>query len=311
MTFILLTGAGFSYNWGGLLASEMFSAVLKDEAIDQPTRDRLFTALGGFEEVLADLQLSTDPDDKKRHAALITAVAGILNGMNNDFMQVQFEFETPHFVQYSVASFLSRFHAIFTLNQDALLEQHYNPNLGQPHNWSRMESPGMRYMPGFQLTGARQDKFAVMQPNPPFGAFPSAGVQPYVKLHGAVNWVESNMGQRILIMGGQKAVSIGAFPLLTWYHEEFRKMLTRPSAKLMVVGYSFSDTHINDAIMGGLKAGLKLYLVDPSGVQVLKKDSRLVAAANSQVIGFSVRPLTATFGGDRVGHAQLMRFFDP
>lgn len=93
MTFILLTGAGFSYNWGGLLASEVFSALLADKDIDDSTRDRLFNAPGGFEEVLADLQLSTDPDDKRRHGALITAMAGILNGMNNTFMNVQFEFE--------------------------------------------------------------------------------------------------------------------------------------------------------------------------------------------------------------------------
>jgi hypothetical protein len=57
MTFILLTGAGFSYNWGGLLASEVFNALLAGNDIDAPTRDRLFDA--GFEQVLADLQLST------------------------------------------------------------------------------------------------------------------------------------------------------------------------------------------------------------------------------------------------------------
>jgi hypothetical protein len=92
MTFILLTGAGFSYNWGGPLASEIFSQLLADKDIDDATRERLFTAPGGFEQALADLQLSTDPDDKKRHDALITAVVGIFNGMNNTFMQMQFEF---------------------------------------------------------------------------------------------------------------------------------------------------------------------------------------------------------------------------
>jgi hypothetical protein len=149
-----------------------------------------------------------------------------------------------------------------------------------------------------------------MQPNPPFGAFPGSGVQPYAKLHGSVNWVESNMGKRILIMGGQKAVSIGIFPILTWYHEEFQKMLLRPSARLMVIGYSFSDSHINDAIAEGLKAGLKFFVVDPYAIDVLKKDPR-IASARRQLIGFSVRPLTRTFGGDRFAHAQLSKFFDP
>jgi hypothetical protein len=309
MTFILLTGAGFSYNWGGPLASDVFSALLADKDLDDHTRDLLFDSGGAFEKVLADLQLSTDPADQKRHDALITAVAGIFNSMNNTFMHVPFEFENPPSVQHSMASFLSRFHAIFTLNQDALLEQHYNPMIGPPMNWGHLQLPGVWFMPPFQPSGARQDKFAIMEPHPPFKTFGS-GAQPYVKLHGSVNWMESNRGKRILIMGGQKAISIGLYPILTWYHDEFRKMLVRPAARLMVIGYSFSDTHINDAILDGLAAGLKLFVVDPFVLKVLKNDPR-IGAARSSLIGYSDRPLKTTFGGDRYAHTQVSKFFDP
>jgi hypothetical protein len=58
-----------------------------------------------------------------------------------------------------------------------------------------------------------------MEPNPSDFTMPPT-VQSYVKLHGSVNWVESSIGQRVLIVGGQKAVSIGRYPILTWYHEE-------------------------------------------------------------------------------------------
>jgi SIR2-like domain len=309
MTFILLTGAGFSYNWGGPLASDVFSALLADKDLDDHTRDMLFDSGGNFEKVMADLQVSTDPADQKRHDALITAVAGIFNGMNNTFMHVKFEFEDPPSVQHSVASFLSRFHAIFTLNQDALLEQHYNPHIGPPMNWVRMNTPGVRYMPPFQPSGARQDKFAVMEPNPPFANF-GTGAQPYVKLHGSVNWMESNRGKRILVMGGQKAVSIGLYPILQWYHDEFRKMLTRPSARLMVTGYSFSDSHINDAIVDGIAAGLKLFVIDPYALKALQNDPR-IGKARSALIGYSNRPLKDTFGGDRYSHNQVSKFFEP
>jgi hypothetical protein len=270
MTFILLPGAGFSRNWGGPLASDIFSSLLSDTGIDEHTRNLLFDSRGAFEQVLADLQLSTDPEDKKRHDALITAVAGIFNGMNNTFMHMKFEFEDPPQVPYSLQSFLSRFHAIFTLNQDALIERHYAPVVGGALNWGRLHLPGVKYMHGFVPSGAKQDRFAMMEPNPSDFTMPTT-VQPYVKLHGSVNWMESNVGQRLLIMGGQKAVSIGRYPILTWYHDEFRKMLLRPSARLMVIGYSFSDAHINDAIADGLKAGLKLYVVDPYALDVLKK----------------------------------------
>jgi hypothetical protein len=309
MTFILLTGAGFSYNWGGPLASDFFSALLADKGLDDHTRDLLFDSGGAFEKVLADLQVSTDSDDQKRHDALITAVAGIFNGMNNTFMQVPFEFESPPSVQHSMASFLSRFHAIFTLNQDALLELHYNPQIGPPMNWGHLQLPGMKLMQPFQPSGARQDKFAIMEPNPPFTTF-GHGAQPYVKLHGSVNWMESNRGKRILIMGGQKAVSIGLYPILTWYHEEFRKMLIRPSAKLMVIGYSFSDTHINDAIVDGIAAGLRLFVIDPFALKALQNDTR-IGKARSALIGYSDRSLKTSFGGDRYAHNQVSQFFAP
>jgi hypothetical protein len=42
-------------------------------------------------------------------------------------------------------------------------------------------------------------------------------------------------------------------------------MLMRPSARLMAIGYSFSDAHINDAIMDAIKQGdLKIFLIDPA-----------------------------------------------
>jgi hypothetical protein len=78
----------------------------------------------------------------------------------------------------------------------------------------------------------------------------------------------------------------------------------------MVIGYSFSDAHINDAIATGLKAGLKLFVVDPCALDVLKKDPR-VGAARSQLIGFSPRSMSNIFGGDRVAHARLSKFFEP
>jgi hypothetical protein len=139
MTHLLLTGAGFSYNWGGPLAADVFNALLSDKDIDDKTHDLLFSAhgAGGFERVLADLQTSGDTEDKKRHDALITAVVGLFNGMNQTFMQIQsFEFEGSPEIPYSVHRFLTRFQAIFTLNQDALMELHYIPLVGG-HNWGR------------------------------------------------------------------------------------------------------------------------------------------------------------------------------
>src|SRR5215475_7211897 len=103
MTHILLTGAGFSKNWGGLIASEFFSRLLSAD-LDARTRDLLFKsrASGGFETVMTQLQgaRNRSSEDKKRLDDFTAAIAGIFNSMNNHFLRVPFEFQNE--VRYMV-----------------------------------------------------------------------------------------------------------------------------------------------------------------------------------------------------------------
>src|ERR1700685_4009425 len=98
MTYILLTGAGFSRNWGGLLADDMFSRLLGSKLLDDELRRMLWRDRanhGGFEDVLAALQLATDPDSRRRHSILTSELVGLFNGMGLAFMQREFEFRNP------------------------------------------------------------------------------------------------------------------------------------------------------------------------------------------------------------------------
>lgn len=115
-------------------------------------------------------------------------------------------------------------------------------------------------------------------------------------------------------------MSIEQFPILSWYHQQFRDMLMRPGARLMVIGYSFSDAHINNAIMDAITLrDLKLFLVDPAGDRILdKRDPRatipdhpdpLLDIILSRIIGISRRPISTTFNSDAVEHGNLCRFF--
>ncbi|SFQ18360.1 hypothetical protein SAMN05216330_11823 [Bradyrhizobium sp. Ghvi] len=96
-----------------------------DEPLSMGLRATGFVA--GFEQVLDDLHVSGDPNDLRRHNALITGVVGIFNGMNNSFMHSEVRVRRPPQVPYFPQSFLSRFHALLTLNKDALFEQHLHP----------------------------------------------------------------------------------------------------------------------------------------------------------------------------------------
>jgi hypothetical protein len=71
-------------------------------------------------------------------------------------------------------------------------------------------------------------------------------------------------------MGGQKAVSIGQFPILSLYHQEFRNMPMQPGARLWSISYSCSDA----TSMTIKKSDLKIFLVDPAGYKILNKRDR-------------------------------------
>ncbi len=150
MRYILLLGAGFSHNWGGWLASEAFEYLLGIQDLDDHTLNLLWEHKdrGGFEDALAVLQdelsqRGTD-DAKRRLESVQRAVSQMFQDMDQAFAQATLE---PKFQgELTLTRFLVRFDAIFTLNQDTLLEHHYLHNAGliSSRRWNGYQVPGMR-----------------------------------------------------------------------------------------------------------------------------------------------------------------------
>jgi hypothetical protein len=326
MAHYLLTGAGFSYNWGGWLASEAFEYLLGAPEIDEELRALLWRtkeANGGFEDALAILQKDyadhPGPDTKRRLDNLIAAIVGMLNMMSNSMEQRPFE---PHNnIQGSISEFLGKFDAIFTLNQDTLLEYHYfneNIQLRSSGRWHGFDYPGtVPAGPAPLVIGSNAHRTAPRFPEPK-GHFSIRPMhQSYYKLHGSRHYVDGPQGGRIIIMGGNKADEIPRIPLLAWYMSEFVRCINGPGARLMVIGYSFSDLHINNAISAAVDHGLKLFIIDPAGVDVIDKRGPVpiktpdayVSKVGPAIVGASRRPLLQTFNQDKVEWTKIMRFF--
>ena len=318
---LLLLGAGFSRNWGGWLASEAFEYLLGIDTLDELTRRTLweYKDRGGFEDALAVLQRkwveSRSKDAGRRLQAMQDAILQMFRDMDGAFSATQFEPQNHR--EFMIANFLVRFDAIFTLNQDTLLERHYlndNVALLSSGHWDSYQIPGMHRdpgqdrQPGGSWSPLARERFQVHE-----------RCQPLVKLHGSWNWnIDSR--QRLLIMGGDKAREIESHPILSWNFELFREYLCKPDTRLMVIGYSFRDEHVDQVIEdAAVRFGLKLFVVDPLGVDVLNENRNPVALINaesrrfrqlqSHVVGASRRSLMTTFGGDRAEHSKLMRFF--
>jgi hypothetical protein len=311
MADLLLTGAGFSYNWGGLLGLDFFGRLLGDESLDAHTRGLMFENRhkGGFEQVMAILQSEyqhkNDRETKERLQKFTGAIIGLFNGMNNSYLAGHFEFQNE--VRYMVRPFLERFDALFTLNQDGLLEIHYFQGF-VGGRWDSCDLPGTKnFGPPPHIQGSIYDKIAKRTPDlPNLRLYPRR--QPYIKLHGSANWVVDEKSGILLILGGAKTDAIKEHPLLVEYLRIFREHLTRPNTRLMIIGYSFHDEHINEAILAGISSGLKIFIVDPRGVAAIENiDSNRIIRPS--IIGESRKPLTATFGRDHTEHDFLMSFF--
>lgn len=82
----------------------------------------------------------------------------------------------------------------------------------------------------------------------------------------------------------------------------------------MIIGYSFADVHINKMIFDGIEAGLKIFIIDPLGVDVIGSNPSLLLnpgfPIRNAIIGASRRPLLKTLSGqDMVEWNKINRFF--
>lgn len=85
----------------------------------------------------------------------------------------------------------------------------------------------------------------------------------YIKLHGSFGWLSAN-GANAYVIGRKKNTQIIAEPLLFWYINLFKEVLSVQGVKLLLIGYSFGDKHINNIIVNSVtQSGLRLFIISP------------------------------------------------
>lgn len=261
---ILLTGAGFSKPYGGLLADEMWAAILtQPEVRDIPSLRELVLSDQNYES-LYERVLGEDAYTELR-SAFTRALRRAYGRM--DQAQVQGQTRSGMMCQSFVRLFAGDVGTdrgfFFTLNQDLLVERHYggDPLLKAPAltgpDWSSTcefvmpEGERREELPTDETLKIRRKAY-----------LENKGERfAYVKLHGSLAWRKAN-DEDVLVIGNAKSAQIQSEPLLSWYFSLFEAVLSEPERNLVVVGYSFRDPHINEAIARAIKyCGLRLYVV--------------------------------------------------
>lgn len=273
---ILLTGAGFTHNFGAPLAQGIWNLVLAHPALQslQRVRTLLLEDLD-YESVYQAVMCGNDYETLEKEA-IQAAVSAAYEHIDEIVRNWLFRADSPHPVNiYGVWKFLDRFAgsqgrpgAFFTLNQDLFIERHCASDPLRPVPWYPCLDRAARISPDPQ-TKLKPAAPIVIPDNPAPVASVATQRFLYIKLHGSSNWFASDGSQRMVI-GRAKPDQISQQPLLSLYLEFFESVLSSPK-RLLVAGYGFGDEHINRVISEAIAHGtLQAFILSPQSPQVLR-----------------------------------------
>jgi hypothetical protein len=256
---ILLTGAGFTHNFGGFLAREMWSKIFNNPIVQNNPEVRNM--------LLGDFDFESVYSAKMSHGeetinTIRTAVESAYKDLDDTVKNWIFNTDNPTALNtYGLGELFSLISqhgsekgCFFTLNQDLFLERK-----------NGFRSPGAFFDTQFIDGGEGGGIKKVKLPNEDEikKAETHLNSSSYIKLHGSYGWISSNGGNQMVI-GKNKEGDIEKEPLLKWYFDLFKQVISENDKKILIIGYGFADKHINDILLKGIQENkLSLYIINP------------------------------------------------
>jgi hypothetical protein len=289
---VLLIGAGFSRNWGGLLVSDLTGRIMAHSAVAARPRLRpLLMAEPSFEDALEKTR--TGLYEAADAAAMETAISVAFDSMDEAYKNPQ-----PPVLNATVNDFIGRFCPgpvgigtgyVFSLNQDLLLERIYGTIVTR----QKLVLPGATWQTAPHSSPMGAWDIPLASPVDPAVTEPQLLKNfNLVKLHGSINWRTTD-GSSAIVMGRRKPLTIAKSPLIDWYHRVFERILASGDARLMVIGYGWGDEHVNDPIADAVRDhGLQIYSWDRAHPRDLLNGKRRSDEILGGIMGFSLRPMT-------------------
>lgn len=264
---IILTGAGFTANFGGFLAREMWSKIFNNPKMNDSGNLKIelrknFDFEDLYSQVLGNRMPKLHPQE---YSLFVESLNEAYEALDDAIKNPAWDYfginpgSLEEFLNYFKKTPEGKLGAYFTLNQDLFPER----NLG----WQPTGPELMQYTSPFKgnLGGRDLDseETKILPNEEQLETFKNSfkGDFLYVKLHGSQKWVAGD-GRDTKILGINKREAIERIPLLKWYFSLFEQALYRPNVKLIVIGYGFKDEHINNCIFKAVtEHRLKLYIL--------------------------------------------------
>jgi len=265
---ILLTGAGFSYDFGGFLRKEMWEKIFNSRLLKEnfPSINELANKVldYDYESIYSGVH---DLFTQKEKDAIDNVFLKVYKELDESIRGLFRRDNVPRDVKELIQRFSKRWGGgeyFFTLNQDLLIERLF---------FHEIHIPGFNAANRISLIRDKEfsDEYIYEVPNDPLKQeTPKAAPLKlhYIKLHGSFNWRDSDKHTKMVI-GKNKLSQTASEPLLDFYFSIFKKELSQKSVRLLVIGYSFLDEHINEVIA---RSDIELHIIDPLGFDRFKED---------------------------------------
>lgn len=275
---LLLTGAGFTKNFGGFLASEMWSQIYNHPRVQESSTLRdLLQEDFDYESIYSQVVTASSTFSEADSLRIQTAVESAYTNLDNAIKDWVFTVGAPYPVcWYTMNRLFQLFNSsgsgkglFFTLNQDLFMERQ-----------SGMMCPGV---PPIQSKHGALQSYTLEKNNhvllPPQSETDHAvetsmsghAGYVYIKLHGSYGWKSSNNSSQ-MVLGRDKLKRISDEPILKKYFQIFEEAISEGNKKILVIGYGFSDPHINSVLAHGARdRGLKIYVISHSSPQRWKE----------------------------------------
>ncbi|MFA5829459.1 MAG: hypothetical protein WC843_03115 [Candidatus Gracilibacteria bacterium] len=263
---ILLTGAGYTANYGGFLASDMYEKIFNNSRINSlsdiargiiSNSDDL-----DYEGIYSEIDASNDINPKDKTIArelVIDAYKALDKELKSDFNKAGGTYsKVGRTLIQRIIGRGSQKGFFFTLNQDLLHESRsgmkaYGIPIAEAAKLNKkqvLERKDFVQLPN--LSEIEKLKGRVSAAEGHVGDYRDLNDLNYIKLHGSYGWLSAD-GSDGMIFGKNKPRDLEKEPLLAFYLWLFREVLCRDGATLVVIGYSFRDKHINDVILDAVK----------------------------------------------------------
>lgn len=320
---ILLTGAGFTHNFRLPLARHVWGMIFNDPCIQRTKNVRGELLKNQDYEKLYSLVIATGKFKDDR-SVFLKRIDEVFNGIFESLSISAISNESGHGVSFSdLRRFINLFSGaknnetpyVFTLNQDLFLERLYllsgemlfSPYVGNClWNFSHHAKQEGLTKSHSQLITLEQKIWS----NSGDGIVPTPEVLKqrkadfnikmealkrkyplYIKVHGSIGWqYAENRKDTPVVMGTGKGAQIKAHCLLQEYFELFNQVLSEKNTSLLVIGYSFADKHINQAIADAIaNYQLKLHIINPQPIDQFYSDLRIKALQLDHIIYHGIR----------------------